>query len=239
MNELKETEILLVKIMNNLRLKIHLFRRRNYKAQGDLDIKFKKYLKKRHGFYIEIGANDGVHQSNTFYLEKKKKWSGLLVEPGKNAFSSLIKNRSDTNIFINAACVPFYYEQDFIEFNDYYLMGYIEGINTDNNIDEHKKFSEEYIGNTDLKYSKYDVPAKTLNSILLENNAPKNIDFFSLDVEGEELSVLEGLDFSIFKIKYIFVESRNKKRTISYLVGKNYEMIEDFDSNYLFKLKMT
>ncbi|MDA9209738.1 hypothetical protein N9O94_01190 [Acidimicrobiia bacterium] len=43
----------------------------------------------------------------------------------------------------------------------------------------------------------------------------------------------------LVKIKYIFVESRNKKRTISYLVSKNYEMIEDFDSNYLFNLKMT
>tara|TARA_B100000242_G_scaffold161254_1_gene115134 strand:+ start:6324 stop:7001 length:678 start_codon:yes stop_codon:yes gene_type:complete len=225
--------------MKNLRLKIYLFRRRNYKAQGDLDIKFKKYLKKRKGFFIEIGANDGIHQSNTFYLEKKKKWSGLLVEPGMKAFASLIKNRSDQNIFINAACVPFYYEKEFVEFNDYYLMGYIEDINTDNNTIEHKKFSEEYIGKTDLKYSKYNVPAKTLNSILLENNAPKNIDFFSLDVEGEELSVLEGLDFSIFKIKYIFIESRDKKRTIDFLVDKNYELIEDFNSNYLFRLKMS
>ena len=112
-------------------------------------------------------------------------------------------------------------------------------INTDNNTIEHKKFSEEYIGKTDLKYSKYNVPAKTLNSILLENNAPKNIDFFSLDVEGEELSVLEGLDFSIFKIKYIFIESRDKKRTIDFLVDKNYELIEDFNSNYLFRLKMS
>ena len=225
--------------MKNLRLKIYLFRRRNYKAQGDLDVKFKKYLKKRKGYFIEIGANDGIHQSNTFYLEKKKKWSGLLVEPGKKAFTNLIKNRSDQNIFINAACVPFYYEKEFVEFNDYYLMGYIEDINTDNNTIEHKKFSEEYIGKTDLKYSKYNVPAKTLNSILLENDAPKNIDFFSLDVEGEELSVLEGLDFSIFKIKYIFIESRDKKRTIDFLVDKNYELIEDFNSNYLFRLKMS
>ena len=83
------------------------------------------------------------------------------------------------------------------------------------------------------------MPAKTLNTILLENGAPKNIDFFSLDVEGEELSVLEGLDFSVFKIKYIFNESRDKKRTIDFLIDKNYEMIEDFDSNYLFKLKMS
>ena len=104
--------------MKNLRLKIYLFRRRNYKAQDDLDIKLKKFLNKRNGFFIEIGANDGVHQSNTFYLEKNKNWYGLLIEPGKEAFSRLVKNRSRRNIFVNAACVPFYYEKDFIQFVD-------------------------------------------------------------------------------------------------------------------------
>ena len=77
MNELKETEIFLVKIMNNLRLKIYLFRRRNYKAQGDLDIKFKKYLKKRHGFYIEIGA----HQFNQHKFDQRMNSKHLSNQP--------------------------------------------------------------------------------------------------------------------------------------------------------------
>ena len=225
--------------MKGLRLKFYLYRRRKYKAQDNLDIKLKKYLKKRRGFFIEIGANDGIHQSNTFYLEKNKNWSGLLVEPGKEAFSRLIKNRSKRNIFVNAACVPFYYDKDFVNFNDYYLMGYIDEINTDNNLTEHQIYSEEYLNNTDQVHSSYLVPAKNLNTILLENNAPKNIDFFALDVEGEELSVLEGLDSKTFTIELLLIESRDLYRTVEFLNKFNMSLIEEYVSNYLFSRNST
>ena len=221
--------------MNKFRTKFYLFRRRNYKAQNDLDIKLKKFLNKRNGFFIEIGANDGIHQSNTFYLEKNKNWSGLLVEPGKEAFSRLIKNRSKRNIFVNAACVPFYYDKDSITFNDYYLMGYTEAINSDNDLVDHKNHSIRYIKNTDQDHAIYSVPAIDLNTILLENNAPRNIDFFSLDVEGEELSVLEGLDFRTFNIELLLIESRDLRRTTEFLNKKNMSLIEEYGSNYLFK----
>ncbi len=224
-----------IRNMNEFRTKFYLFRRRNYKAQNDLDIKLKKFLNKRNGFFIEIGANDGIHQSNTFYLEKNKNWSGLLVEPGKEAFSRLIKNRSKRNIFVNAACVPFYYDKDSITFNDYYLMGYTEVINSDNDLVDHKNHSMRYIKNTDQDYSTYSVPAIDLNTILLENNAPRNIDFFSLDVEGEELSVLEGLDFQTFNIELLLIESRDLRRTTEFLNKKNMSLIEEYGFNYLFK----
>ena len=224
-----------IRNMNKFRTKFYLFRRRNYKAQNDLDIKLKKFLNKRNGFFIEIGANDGIHQSNTFYLEKNKNWSGLLVEPGKESFSRLIKNRSKRNIFVNAACVPFYYDKDSITFNDYYLMGYTEAINSDNDLVDHKNHSIRYIKNTDQDHAIYSVPAIDLNTILLENNAPRNIDFFSLDVEGEELSVLEGLDFQTFNIELLLIESRDLRRTTEFLNKKNMSLIEEYGFNYLFK----
>src|SRR3712207_4024508 len=33
------------------------------------------------GFFVEAGANDGIDQSNTYYLESRCGWSGILVEP--------------------------------------------------------------------------------------------------------------------------------------------------------------
>ena len=59
-----------------------------------------KYLDYNNGFYIEIGANDGVLQSNTLYYEKNKRWSGILVEPIKEKFKNLKKNRSSENFFL-------------------------------------------------------------------------------------------------------------------------------------------
>ena len=35
----------------------------------------------KEGFYIEAGAYDGEHMSNSLYFELKKGWNGLLVEP--------------------------------------------------------------------------------------------------------------------------------------------------------------
>jgi len=45
-------------------------------------------------YYVEIGANDGVSQSNTKYLELYESWRGLLIEPIPELFVKLKKNRS-------------------------------------------------------------------------------------------------------------------------------------------------
>ena len=31
--------------------------------------------------FFEVGANDGITQSNTLEIEKKLNWTGILVEP--------------------------------------------------------------------------------------------------------------------------------------------------------------
>ena len=46
----------------------------------DLDV-IKHYNFKENGFFVEIGANDGISLSNTYLLEKKYNWKGLCIEP--------------------------------------------------------------------------------------------------------------------------------------------------------------
>ena len=45
---------------------------------------------------MEAGALDGRFQSNTLYLEKCLSWTGLLVEPDKDAFKELISLRTNS-----------------------------------------------------------------------------------------------------------------------------------------------
>ena len=50
-------------------------------ALNDIDHKLEEYLPYKNGFFIEVGANDGFAQSNTYYFEKLRGWKGVLIEP--------------------------------------------------------------------------------------------------------------------------------------------------------------
>ena len=45
----------------------------------------------RNGFFVEAGAWDGVHSSNTLFLELERNWTGLLVEAQRETFQSLLQ----------------------------------------------------------------------------------------------------------------------------------------------------
>ena len=50
-------------------------------AQRQMDRCLEQYLPYKNGFFIEVGANDGFAQSNTYYFERFLKWRGILIEP--------------------------------------------------------------------------------------------------------------------------------------------------------------
>ena len=82
----------------------------------------------------------------------------------------------------------------------------------------------------------FSAPASTLNSILIEANAPNLIDLLSLDVEGVELEVLKGIDHSNFRFRYICVESRHFEELKRYLFEHDYSHIGVLSTHdYLFK----
>jgi len=74
----------------------------------------------------------------------------------------------------------------------------------------------------------------TLTNILKNNKIKNKIDFFSLDVEGYEFKVLEGIDFKKFKFKYILVETAKPRRLNNFFLKRNYTFIERL-SDYKFK----
>ena len=53
-----------------------------------LDILFNN---KEKGFYIELGAFDGITQSNSYFFELNRNWKGILIEPSKSAFELCCK----------------------------------------------------------------------------------------------------------------------------------------------------
>ena len=226
-NPSKQTLIRLIKLRSYFK-KFH--------SLNKLDERLSTLLPHKYGFYVEIGANDGISQSNSLYFERKKNWSGILVEPDKQNFHLLRKNRSKSNKFFNCACVSFEFKESFIEFIYSNLMSV-----TINNKSEFDKMNNHTLSGMrflakDEIVKTYLVPAMNLQSILDQASAPYLMDFFSLDVEGNELEVLKGLNHKKYRFSYILVETNEIATISSYLNSANYHLVEKLSHHdYLFK----
>jgi len=171
---------------------------------------------KKNGKYIELGANDGITQSNTKLLEEKYNWSGILIEPSNVAFNKLRQNRPN-NILVNACMVSSDFTEKTIkgDFNSGSLMASVNG--------------------TRLKSNEIcEVPCTTLSNVIEKTNITK-FDLMSIDTEGYELNVLKGLDLNIDRNRptYFLIEIYKHmfSEICDYLKNNGYILIENF-SNY-------
>ena len=200
-------------------IKLYLKKKRKFNSIDDIDRKMLKYINYENGFFIECGAYDGVDKSNTWYYEKYLNWKGILIEPLPDKFIDLKKNRSAKNHFFDVALVDSNFKENSIELIDSGLKSIFKNLN--------KK-------NTNIN-SIIEVKTKTLSNVLEESNSPKIIDFFSLDVEGAEKVVLEGINFEKFTFKYLLIETENFDEINEYLQEKKYVFIEKLSHHdYLF-----
>jgi FkbM family methyltransferase len=70
-----------------------------YYSQANQDKWVCEFLNfKQNGFYLDIGAYDGIQTSNTFVLEKDLNWSGICVEANSEVFNTLSLNRKSKNL---------------------------------------------------------------------------------------------------------------------------------------------
>jgi len=206
-----------------------------YFGLDGLDQKLEKWLNYDNGFFVELGANNGVDQSNTLHFERFRHWRGVLVEPTPHNFLSCRKHRSPaTAIFCNA-CVSFDYPDKFVEIAYSNLMSAPVGVESDiGDPLAHAESGKQFPRPTDQNFS-FGAVAIPLNDLLKKANAPGNIDLLSLDVEGGELEVLKGIDHRAYRFKYICVENRDFQKLADYLASIDYKFVEQLTvHDYLF-----
>ena len=190
---------------------------------------------KKNGFFVEVGANDGLRASNTALLEYRHHWSGILVEPIPHKFQELTQNRSQKNFITCVACVSPAYPSNSVELIYSDTMTIALGLESDiNHPEEHALTGLTFIPRE--RPFRFYAKAETLQSILNRANAPTLIDFLSIDVEGAEIEVLRGIDFARHEFSAILVESRDVKVIESFLKSYGYELTGALsERDYLFK----
>ena len=175
-----------------------------------LDLKMDTVFQgKRDGFFIELGAHDGLTQSNTAFFEFSRGWKGILVEPSAEQYAKCVVARPNSRCF-NYACVSDSYTGESIsgDFNSG-LMSSVTG----------------RVPSSSLTH----VPAITLERIIDSVEKPANIDFISLDVEGYEKEVLEGLNLKKYRPNYMLIEVYKEKynELVFFLDDHGYTLVEN------------
>jgi len=203
-------------IINNFPLKKYSLSRVDSKNEK-LDLKLDKLFNhKRNGIFIELGANNGLNQSNTYFFEKVRNWTGILIEPSLSAYKECKINRPNSKCY-NVACVSSDYKNE-------YVVGDFNG-----------SLMSSVNGNRNNSRNLTKVKASTLMNILDSalSDSTISIDFLSLDTEGYELKILNGLDLKKYSPKYILIEIYKNQYTKieNYLLSNGYVLHSNF-TNY-------
>lgn len=155
----------------------------------------------RAGFFVDVGARDGTLNSNTHYLEQRLGWTGIALEPHPDLFETLRETRSCQCLNVAAGRAS-----DTLEF---------------------VKFLDPPLGNSgllatfrrperlrDIRHEIVSVQVEPLSKLLAGIDL---VHYLDIDVEGHELAVLQGTDFSRVEFRIIGIEA-----------GLDQQAIDDF-----------
>lgn len=204
-------------------------------ASEDLFLNENIFKNKKNGIYIELGAVDGIIQSNTKFFEDTLDWTGILIEPNLEMYEKLKLNRPNNFLFNNLISNK-KEELDFLSMESITpVAGIIETLPKEH----YTKFYEndKY---TKLKKQIVKIKPTTLTDIINKTNFT-HIDLLSLDVEGHELEVLKSYDFKIniyvILIETLGVDKNNENECRKILINNNYKFFSKCAHNEIFILK--
>lgn len=173
--------------------------------------------------FVDVGAHDGKTLNNTLFFEKTRNWTGINVEPIPSVFETLTQNR-DKCININGACSDFDGTSTFILVEGYSEM--LSGLKEDYDDRHYDRLRKE---TTALGGSVREQEVTTYKlSTILEKNKYDRVHYLSIDVEGAELSVVKGIDFTKVFIDLIGFENNyddKGQEVVEYLSGYGYKII--------------
>lgn len=173
---------------------------KKYYSQYGQDF-FVDSILKRKKYIVEVGCIDGLKFSNSLFFEKQYESNCYLFEPHKQYKKLILQNRPKSY------------------FRDYAI--------SDHNTDKGKFFASkrgsysnlssefETLYNSSEFFDGYEIQehikVRTLNFCFDELEL-KQIDFLSIDIDGNDLLAIKGLDLKKYKPEIICIEMGDKQR---------------------------
>lgn len=159
---------------------------------GQFNIQLDRFIIQRYfskhpkGVGIECGAAEGIRESSCFALEKYLDWKIYNVEASPYLFDKLVKNRPNSknlNFALSDA-------NGTVSFNlvSHPVLGFDYGNSSVHHTEQHLEELEK----KGCIFEKVKVPALTFAEIIQRNEITE-VDLFVLDIEGHELSAIEGM----------------------------------------------
>jgi FkbM family methyltransferase len=182
------------------------------------------FQNKTNGYFVDIGAYDGETDSNSLFFENLG-WDGVCIEPNPEMFKKLQKIRK---------CTYFPYaisnKEEILQFFQIKEGGpsTLSGL-----VEEYTQEAIARINNHNVDDFDYiNVECKLFNNII----NVYNIDYLSLDTEGNELKILQSINFNLYNIDIITVENNNYDNIFNnFFSDKPYQFIGRLGCDELYK----
>ena len=190
-----------------------------FTSQAGQDVVVDRLFKgKRGGTFADIGGYDGVSGSNTLYLEARKGWTGVLVEP-------VTAQREKAAQVRRCPCLPYAVAaQD----GTATMIEVREGFTQMSGLEGSYDAAMLARVRSDPRHSEavVEVETRTLSRILTEAGVP-DPDFLSLDIEGGELDVLSAFPFDRHRVGVWSIENNTADARIGEVMrGAGYRLVE-------------
>ncbi len=143
----------------------------------------------REGFYVDVGAGHPVadNVSCWFYLQG---WRGLVVEPQADLAALYAAVRPRDLVFAGLVGAE-------SGETDFHVVDRLHGFST---------MKAEVAGLSGAGFATKRLPIATLTQLARAHDLPK-VDFLKIDVEGAEIDVLRGINWSVLRPRIILLEA--------------------------------
>lgn len=188
--------------------------------QQDLLLNNEVFKGYKDGFFVEVGAHEGIRFSNSLYFEENYGWKGINIEPNPDVFSRLVQNRPNS-INLQVAICEDEGEMEFISNTGPNEM--LSGL-TSFYSDQHLERLDREIKENGGDSNKILVKTRRLDNIFREHNI-KRINYLSIDTEGAEFTAIKSINFDEVYIDVIGFEVNyieEGRKIIEYLEPRGY-----------------